>query len=145
MAIYAVTFSIQDEEGRAKSREVLFDEADETALLATLGTYSSAYQALMKSAIISYVYRRTVQVNNVPAAGSNVDAGFTVLWNTALPVDPTTNVIDPVDTIKDGQGGILLGSAEMLAWFAVYNPGTARVNINNPQQPSAIRRATLDV
>ena len=144
MAIYAVNFSIQDEQGRAKSREVLFDAADEAALLTALGTYVPAYQALQKTAIISYTYRRDVQVNNVPAVGSNVDAGFTVLWNTALPVDPTSNVIDPVEAIKDGQGGILLASAQMVAWFAEYNPGISRVNINNPQQPTAIRRATLD-
>jgi len=144
MAIYRVNISIGDEQGRIVSREVLFDELNETALLVTLGIYIAAYQALTQSGIISYTYSRAVQVNNAPGVGSNIDAGFTTLWATPLPIDPTTKVPDPVETIKDGQGGILIGSIPMLAWFATYQPGTARVNINNPQQPTAIRRATLD-
>ena len=144
MAIYAVQFSIMDEQGRATNREVLFDEVDETALLAGLALFTPVYQALMKSGIQSYTYRRSVDVSNVPAAGSNIDSGFTALWSTSLPVDPTTKVPDPVEAIKDGQGSINLLDPLMVAWFAEYNPGDARVNINNPQQPASIRRATLD-
>lgn len=145
MAIYAVSFTILDEQGRSTNREILFDVADEAALLTAASTYATAYQALMKSAIQSYTYRRSVTVGNTPAAGSNIDAGFTVLWSTSLAVDPTTKVPDPVEAIKDGQGGIDITDALMTTWFALYNPGSARVNINNPQQPASIRRATLDV
>lgn len=144
MSIYVLSISVMDEQGRSTTREVLFDEADETALLASLAIYIPAYQALSKSGVQSYSYRRSVLVNNVPAAGSNIDAGFTTLWDTGLVVDPSTKVPDPVEVIKDGQGGILIGSAQMLAWFATYQPGTARVNINSPQQPTAIRRSVLD-
>lgn len=144
MAIYNVTFVVQDEQGRQTNREVLFDVADEAALLVDAAAYLTDYQALMKSGVQSYTYRRTVDVGNVPAAGSNIDAGFTVLWATALPVDPTTKVPDPVEAIKDGQGGIDIASVEMTNWFANYNPGSTRVNVNNPSQPSSIRRATLD-
>lgn len=144
MAIYEVEITLQDEQGRSTNRLVLFDVADETALLADAGGFMTAYQAMTKCGIIDYAYRRVVQVNNVPAAGSNIDPGATFLMNTALPVDPTIKVPDPVEAIKDGSGGIDLLDLIVTTWFAEYNPGTARVNRNNPQQPSSIRTGTLD-
>jgi hypothetical protein len=144
MAIYTVSVLIQDEQGRQTNREVLFDETDEASLLARLVIFIPAYQAVMKSGIVQYAYRREVAVNNVPAAGSNIDAGASVLWNTSLTIDPTTKFPDPVEAIKDGQGGIDLSSVEMIAWANEYLVETARVNSNNPTQPTSIRRATLD-
>lgn len=144
MAIYAVQIKILDEQGRSTNREILFDETDEAALLSTLTTYIPAYQAMTKSGVQSYTYRRSVDVSNAPAAGSNVDAGFTVLWDTALTINPTTKVPDPIEALKDGQGGIDILDAIFTAWFAFYNPGSGRVNINNPSQPSGVIRATLD-
>jgi len=144
MAIYAVNFKILDIEGRVKSREVLFDVADEAALLAAAASFETDYQAIQKCGIVDYTYRRSVAVNNTPDAGSNVDAGFTTLWDTALAVNPTTKVIDPKDSIKDGQGGIDLSDALVIAWFENYTVDDARLNINNPTQPTDIIRATLD-
>ena len=145
MPIYAVQFKIQDDQGRSTNREVLFDAADEAALLVAAGLFETDLQAIMQSGIQSYTYRRTVAVNNIPGVGSNIDAGFTTLWNTALPIDPTTKVPSPIDAIKDGQGNIDLTNLLVIAWFENYTISIARVNINNPQQPTAVRRATLDV
>lgn len=144
MAIYAVTFQIKDEEGRPTSREVLFNVADETALLAAAALHEPDLQGLMKSGIQSYTYRRTVDVSNTPAAGSNIDAGATFRFNSTLPISPTVKVPDPVDAIKDGQGGIDLANALVTAWFANYNPGSAVVNITNPTQPTSIAQGSLD-
>lgn len=144
MPIYAVTFQIQDEEQRTTNREVLFNVADETALLVATGLFETDYQAMMKSAIISYTYRRSVDVSNSPAAGSNIDAGATFRFNSALPISPTVKVPDPVDAIKDGQGGIDLSDALVVAWFANYNPGDCVVNISNPTQPSGMAQGSLD-
>lgn len=144
MPIYTATFVILDEQARSTNREVLFDVADETALLAAAATFATAYQAMMKSGIQSYTYRRSVSVLNAPAAGSNIDAGATFKFNSALPISPTVKVPDPVEAIKDGQGGIDLADIIVTAWFALYQPGTARVNINNPTQPTSIATGTLD-
>lgn len=144
MALYAVTFQIADEENRTTNREVLFEVADETALLAAAALHETDLQALMKSGIQSYTYRRTVSVLNAAAAGSNIDAGATFRFNSPLPISPTVKVPDPVDAIKDGQGGIDLSDALVIAWFANYNPGSAVVNITNPTQPTSIAQGVLD-
>lgn len=144
MPNYVVRFNIIDEQNRTTNREVLFTVADEAALLTAAGIYETAYQALMKSAIVDYTYSRKVAVGNSPAAGANIDAGFTVRWDTPLVVNPTTSVPDPVAAILDGQGGIDITDALMTTWFALYQPGTARVNINAYSQPTAILSATLD-
>ena len=144
MAIYAVTFIIEDEQGRSTSREVLFDVADEATLLTDAALMLTDYQAMTKSGIQSYTYRRAVSVLNAPGAGSNIDAGATFKFNSALPISPTVKVPDPVEAVKDGQGGIDLADAIVTAWFANYNPGTAKVNANNPTQPTSIATGTLD-
>lgn len=144
MAIYATTFQIQDEENRTTSREVLFSVADEATLLTNLALFATDYQAMMKSGIQSYTYRRTVDVSNSPAAGSNIDAGATFRFNSTLPIAPTVKVPDPVDAIKDGQGGMDLANSIITDWFANYNPGTAVVNITNPTQPTSMAQGTLD-
>lgn len=144
MAIYATQFKIADDEGRTTNREVLFDVADEAALIVAANLFVTDLQAIMNAGIVNYTYRRTVDVNNVPAVGSNIDTGFTTLWATALAIDPTTKVPTPINAIKDGQGGINLANLLVIAWLENYTIGDARVNINNPQQPTAVRRATLD-
>lgn len=144
MPIYAVTFQIEDDQQRSTSREVLFNVADETALLAAAALMETDYEAMMKCAIQSYTYRRSVDVSNTPAAGSNIDAGATFRFNSALPISPTVKVPDPVEAIKDGQGGIDLSAALVTAWFANYNPGDCVVNITNPTQPTSIAQGTLD-
>lgn len=144
MTIYATTFLIRDDEGRTTTREVLFDVADEASLLTAAALFETDLQAIMQPGIQQYTYRRTVDVGNTPAVGSNIDNGFTVLWETALPIDPTTKVVGPINAIKDGQGGIDLANALVIAWFENYTTSVARVNINNPQQPTGITRATLD-
>lgn len=144
MALYAVTFKIEDEQGRDTTREVLFEVVDEAALLTAAALHSTDLQAMTKSGIQEYTYRRTVDVSNAPAAGSNIDAGATFRFNSALVISPTVKVPDPVEAIKDGQGGIDLADALVIAWFANYNPGDAQVNINNPTQPTSIAAGTLD-
>ncbi len=144
MAIYIVTFVIADEQSRNTNREVIFDVADEATLLTDAALMLTDIQAMMKSGVQSYTYRRTVSVLNAPGAGSNIDAGATFKFNSALPISPTVKVPDPVEAIKDGQGGIDLADALVVSWFANYQPGTARVNINNPTAPTSIATGTLD-
>lgn len=144
MAIYQVDVLLQDAEGRQTTRGVLFDVADEAALLVDAAAFITDYQAMTKCGVISYNYRRAVEVNNTPAAGSNIDPGATFLMNSTLTIDPTVKVPDPVEAIKDGSGGIDLADLIVTDWFANYNPGTARVNKNSPTQPTSIRRGTLD-
>ncbi len=144
MPIYAVTFQIEDDEGRSTNREVLFNVADEAALLTAAGLMETDLQAMMNSGIQSYTYRRSVDVSNAPAAGSNIDAGATFRFNSTLPISPTVKVPDPVNAIKDGQGGIDLADALVVAWFANYNPGDCVVNITNPTQPTSMAQGTLD-
>lgn len=144
MAIYAVTFVFADEQNRTTNREVLFDVADEAALLVDAALHATDLQAMTKCGIQSYTYRRTVSVGTAGAAGSNVDAGATFRFNSTLVIDPTVKVPDPVEAIKDGQGGILLANLIVTDWFANYQPGSARVNINNPTQPASIAAGTLD-
>lgn len=144
MSLYVVTYQIQDEQGRSTSREVLFEVADETALLAAAALHNTDLQAMTQSGIQSYQYRRTIDVSNVPGAGSNIDAGATFRFNSTLPISPTVKVPDPVEAIKDGQGGMDLTQALVVAWFENYNPGPAVVNITNPTQPASIAQGTLD-
>ncbi len=144
MAIYAVTFVIEDEQARSTNREVLFDVADEAALLTDAALMATDLQAMTKSGIQSYTYRRTVSVLNAAGAGSNIDAGATFKFNSALAIAPTVKVPDPVEAIKDGQGGIDILDVIVTNWFANYTPGTARVNINNPTEPTSIATGTLD-
>lgn len=144
MAIYAVTFVIEDEQGRDTNREVLFDVADEATLLVDAAAFLTDYQAMMKAGVQTYTYRRGVSVLNAPGVGSNIDAGATFRFDSALPISPTVKVPDPVEAIKDGQGGIDLTDLIVTAWFANYQPGTARVNINNPTQPTSMAAGTLD-
>ena len=144
MAIYAVTFIIEDEQGRSTSREVLHDVADEATLLTDAALMATDLAGMTKCGIQSYTYRRSVSVLTAPGAGSNIDAGATFKFNSALPISPTVKVPDPVEAIKDGQGGIDLAAALVVAWFANYNPGTCRVNANNPTQPTSIATGTLD-
>lgn len=144
MPIYAVTFQIMDEEQRTTSREVLFNVADETALLAAAALHETDLAAMTQCGIQSYTYRRTVDVSTAPGAGSNIDAGATFRFNSPLPISPTVKVPDPVEAIKDGQGGIDLADALVIAWFANYNPGDAVVNITNPTQPTSMAAGTLD-
>ncbi len=144
MPIYAVTFQIMDEEQRTTSREVLFNVVDETALLTAAALMETDLQAMTKSGIQSYTYRREVVVSNSPGAGSNIDPGATFRFASALPIAPTVKIPDPVDAIKDGQGGIDLAQALVVAWFANYNPGDCVVNITNPTQPTGMIQGTLD-
>lgn len=144
MPIYIVGFRVVDEQGRGTSREVLFDAADEAALLVATGLFLPDFQAMTKSGVEKYTYRRSVAVNNVPGAGSNIDAGATFRMATPLVIDPTVKVPDPVEAIKDGQGGIDLGDLIVTTWFANYNPGSVRVNINNPSVAASITAGTLD-
>lgn len=144
MAIYTVNFKIEDEEGRQTTREVLFNVADEATLLTDAALMTTDLQAMTQCGIQSYTYRRTVDVSNAPGAGSNIDPGATFRFNSALAISPTVKVPDPVEAIKDGQGGIDLADALVVAWFANYNPGSAEVNSNNPTQPTSIAAGTLD-
>lgn len=144
MPIYAVTFKFQDEEGRSTGREVLFNVADEAALLTAAGLMNTDLQAMTQCGIQKYTYRREVDVSNAPGAGSNIDPGATFRFNSALPIAPTVKIPDPVEAIKDGQGGIDLTDALTIAWFANYNPGDCVVNISNPTQPTSIDQGTLD-
>ncbi len=144
MPIYALTFKFEDDEGRSTGREVLFNVADEAALLTAAGLMETDLQAMSNCGIQSYTYRRSVDVSNAPAAGSNIDPGATFRFNSALPISPTVKIPDPVAAIKDGQGGIDLGDALVIAWFANYNPGSCVVNITNPTQPTSIDQGTLD-
>lgn len=144
MAIYTVTYVIKDEQQRETDRVVLFDVADEATLLTNAALHATDLQAMTKSGIQSYTYRRTVVVGTAGAAGSNIDAGATFRFNSALVISPTVKVPDPVEAIKDGQGGIDLADVIVTDWFANYQPGTARVNANTPTQPDDIDAGTLD-
>lgn len=144
MAIYSVNFRLVDEQARTTSRTVVFDSADETALLAAAALHATDLQAMSKCGLVEYAYTRVVDVSEAAAAGSNIDAGATFGFETALAINPVVTVPDPVEAIKDGQGGIDLTDLIVTDWFANYNPGEARVNINNPVVPSAINYGSLD-
>jgi len=145
MAIYEVVYQFSDEEGRNTDRTLYADVADESALLTAAATMLAALEGFSKSGVTKYTYRRVVLVNEVPAAGSNIDAGATFVWNSALPIDPTSKLPDPVDAVKNGQGGIDLANALTLAYTDLYTAGPWRLNKNTPTQPTSVRRATLDV
>lgn len=144
MANYTLKFQLLDEQGRSKSTQVLITAADEAALLTAAATYSTTLQALTKCGIVQYTYSNTVVVGNTPAAASNVDAGASFRFASPLLIDPTFALVDPVEAIKDGSGGIDLADALITAWFALYNPGGARLNRNTFTQPTSIIKGTLD-
>ncbi len=144
MPIYAVTFQFRDDDGRSTGREVLFNVADEAALLTAAALMETDLQAMSNCGIQSYTYRRTVDVSNTPAVDSNIDPGATFRFFAPLPIAPTVKIPDPVAAIKDGSGGIDLTDALTIAWFANYNPGDCVVNITNPTQPTGMDQGTLD-
>jgi len=144
MPTYAVTFQFKDDSERSTGREVLFVCADEAALLTAAALMETDVQAMSNCGIQSYTYRRKVDVSNAPTAGSNIDPGATFRVRSALPIDSTIKIPDPVEAIKDGQGGIDLTQALVTAWWANYNPGDCVVNITNPTQPDAMVQGTLD-
>lgn len=145
MAIYEVTYTFIDEQGRTTDRLLLTDQADEAALLTEAGLMKDVLQAFSKSAILKYAYRRVVQVNGTPGAGSNIDAGATFSWASPLVIDPVSKVPDPEEAAKDGTGGIDLTATIVDDYVQKYLAGSWRLNRNNPTQPTAVTAATLDV
>lgn len=144
MAIYVVSFEYLDEQQRSVTRQMLFDETDEAALLTTLATVQTALAGLSKCAVPAYTYSRTVSPGGSPGAGSNVDAGATFTWNSALPISPVSKVPDPEEAAKDGQGGVDLSAGIVTAYTDLFLSGTARLNRNNPTQPTAVKTAKID-
>lgn len=145
MPIYEVTYTFADIEGRATNRLVLFDSADETALLISAAAMQVALAGVTKCGVEEYAYRRVVTAVDAPAAGSNIDPGATFTWDSVLAIAPVTKFPDPVEAVKDGQGGIDLADILTLAYTAVYLAGEGRMNRNNPTQPTDVRTAILDV
>lgn len=144
MPIYAVTVKFIDEQGRTTNREILYDVVDEAALLVAAGLMTTDLAAMTQCGIVDYTYRRTVDVSGAAGVGSNIDAGATFRFTSALPISPVVKIPDPVLAILDGQGGIDLLAALVVAWFANYNPGDCVCNVTNPTQPTAIAQGTLD-
>jgi len=144
MPVYECNFKFQDSEGRTTNRQVLFSVADEAAVLTALSGAATAIAGITKCAIPEYSYRRTVAAAIAGAAVSNIDAGSTFVWDTTLPIAPTTKIPDPEDAIKDGQGGIDLTDALVLAYTNLYVTGDAVLNRNSPVTASGVRSATLD-
>lgn len=144
MPLYATNFVFEDDEGRQTAREILFVVADEAALLTAAALMNTDLQAMSQCGIQRYTYRREVDVSASPGAGSNIDPGATFRVSSALPIASTIKIPDPVEAIKDGQGGINLADAIVTAWWANYNPGDCVVNITNPTQPDAMVQGTLD-
>ena len=145
MPIYEVEYKFEDAEQRTVTRLVLFDAADEAALIVAADGMGADLDNLSACGVPEYAYRRKVSRASSPDAGSNVDPGATFLWGTALPIDPTTRIPDPVDGVKDGQGGIDIADVLVTDYTDNYLTGIARLNRNNPTQPTSVRRATLDV
>lgn len=145
MAIYNVSFTIQDEQGRSTARTWPVDVVDEAALLVTAADFAVKIQAITQSGLIKYDYRRTVQVNNTPGVGSNIDAGWTLSWDTPLTINPVSKIPDPIEAAKDGAGNIDLTQADIAAWVDEFLVDEWRVNANQPTQPTAVIKATLDV
>jgi len=145
MAIYEVTYTFQDSQGRSSDRLLIADVADEAALLTTCSAMLSALQAISKSGVLKYTYRRVVAVNEAGDADSNLDAGATFTWYSPLTIDPTSKIPDPVEGIKDGQGGIDLTAATVITYYELYTIGPWRLNRNVPTQPTSVKRAVLDI
>jgi hypothetical protein len=145
MAIYEVQMHYLDEQGRTKTGNFIADVADEAALLTAASTFHTTLLTLTKAAVPFYDYRRRVAPGGSPAAGSNLDAGFTIRWDTPLAINPTTKIPDPEEAIKDGQGGIDLTDLDVDAFVALFTAGVWRVNRNTPTQPTAVIKATLDI
>lgn len=144
MPVYNVLYVFQDDQGRETGRQVLFDVADEATLLTDAAAMRTDLLAFTKCAIPRYTYSLEVTPGGVPEAGSNIDAGATFTWVTTLPIAPTTKIPDPAEAIKDGQGGINLLATIVTDYTDNYTLGSARLNRNNPTQPTAVRRAVLD-
>lgn len=146
MAIYNVTFTFVDEQGRSTSRQLLTDQADEAALITEADLMVAVLNGLSKANVSEYTYRRTQVQAGSPGVGSNVDAGMTFKWDSPLAINPTSQIPDPEDAIKDGQGGIDLADLLVTAYTDKYiGVGTWRLNVNNPTQPTAVLSAKLDI
>lgn len=144
MADYEVTLKFDDVEGRTTKRSVIITVADEAALIVAADAFVLVVEVLTKCGVLEYAYRRVVSVLHAPDAGSNIDPGATYRWASALQITPTTQLPDPVEAIKDGQGGMDLGNALVIAYAAEYTGGALRVNRNTPTQPTALTSGTLD-
>ncbi len=144
MADYEVTYKLNDEQGRETTRMVIIDAVDEAAMLTAAAAFNLVIQPMTKCGVLSYAYRRVVDVNHAPDAGSNIDPGGTYRWLSALQITPTTQLPDPVEAIKDGQGGIDLADLLVIAYAAEYTAGALRVNRNTPTQPTALESGSLD-
>lgn len=144
MAIYTVVYFLEDSEQRKTKHTVLFDSADESALLTAAAAHQTDLAAMTELGVDKYTYTREVSVGSAAGAGSNIDTGLTVTWNSALTIDPTTKVPGPVMTIFDGEGRLDTADATVTAWADNYLSGEARVNKNSPTQPTSIRRGKLD-
>lgn len=144
MPIYLVSFKYTDEQQRSVNRQMLFDEADEADLLATLTGVQADLVGLSKCAVPEYTYSRTVSPGGTPGVGSNVDAGCTFTWASGLAIDPVSKIPDPEEAAKDGQGGIDLSAAIVIAYTDIFLSGTGRLNRNSPTSPTAVKSARLD-
>lgn len=144
MAIYEVTYQFIDEQGRSTDRLLLVDEPDEAALLTAAAAMATVLNDLSQCGIQQYDYRRRVSVGDTPGAGSNIDPGATFSWVTTLNIDPTSQIPNPIDAAKDGQGNIDLTNAQVVAYTSAFISGNWRLNRNVPTQPSAVKKATLD-
>lgn len=144
MAIYEVTYRYLDEQGRSTTRLAIADAADEAALLAAAATHSLVLDDLSQCAVVEYDYRRRVATGLTPQAGSNIDPGMTFTWASTLAIDPTSQLPDPIEAAKDGTGGVDLSNAQVAAYVAAYTGGIWRLNRNNPTQPAAVTKATID-
>lgn len=144
MPFYFGKYYFEDDDQRTTTREVLYESADEAAVLAAMAAHLPDIQAMTNLGVVKYSYTRVVNVNEAPAAGSNIDPGATFLWETALNIDPTNQIPDPVDSIKNGEGGIDLTNATVIAWADNWLSGEARLNRNVFTQPTALKKGTLD-
>lgn len=145
MAIYQAKFTYVDEQGNDVSRAIVYDVADESALLTAVAADLPKLRALTKSAIVKWAYSKTTKLVDTPDAGSNVDAGCTATWDAPpLTTSPTSKVPDPKEAIKDGQGGIDLTNAAVIAYLDMFLTGSARLNLTLPTQPTSIIRFTID-
>jgi hypothetical protein len=144
MAIYEVDYKFVDAQGRSTHRLLIIDAADEDEVITEADTQKDVLLGMSKCGIVSYDYRRRVAVNAAAAAGSNIDAGATFLWDTTLTINPTSQLPDPEEAAKDGQGGIDLAAGIVTAYTTSYTAGPWRLNRNVPTQPDAVLSGSLD-
>lgn len=145
MAIYDVTYYYRDELGTVVTRSLLADVADEAALLTAAGAMAGLIGPITKCEIVKYSYRREVDVADTFDAGSNVDAGMRIKWDTTLSTAPVTRVPDPIDAIKLPGRAIDTGHIDVAAFIAAFTGGVWRVNSTLPTQPTGVLAATVDV